>query len=68
MPQTDRVVQAAKAAIQRAKHRHSDEVSPDDLLVALLRQAGRFGVALIGDWAIDVTALDDVPADARVEG
>lgn len=53
----DAVSRAAHAAIRRAKARNDSEVTPDDLLIALLAEISRFGVARIGPWYIDVDAL-----------
>lgn len=58
MTETGRVSRAARRAIARAKRRGSDAVTPDDLLVGLLAEASRFGIALIGGWAIDVAELE----------
>ncbi len=53
----DAVSRAAHGAIRRAKRRRDAEVTPDDLLIALLGEISRFGIARIGQWAIDVVAL-----------
>jgi len=75
LPEADRVVAATHAAIGRAKARGAAEVTPDDLLLALLGEVSRFGVALVGPWAIDLEALDDgagpgcgAPGASRTEG
>lgn len=56
--ETGQVERAARRAIARAKRRGSTEVTADDLLVGALEEVSRFGVAWIGDWAVDVAALD----------
>lgn len=56
---TRRVERAARRAIARAKRRSAEEVTPDDLLVGALLEASRFGIAWIGEWALDVRALED---------
>ncbi|MDX1579192.1 MAG: hypothetical protein R3266_11945, partial [Gemmatimonadota bacterium] len=56
--ETDPVSRAARAAIARAKARDGDEVTPDDLLAGALAELARFGIALVGPWAIDVALLD----------
>jgi excisionase family DNA binding protein len=53
-------VALTRVAIRRARARHEDVVGSDDLLIAALGEVSRFGIALIGPWAIDVTALDGV--------
>ncbi|MAE40867.1 MAG: hypothetical protein CML07_08120 [Psychrobacter sp.] len=53
------VMQATKRAIARAKRRGDTEITPDDLLVGLLFAIGRFGIALIEPWAIDLAALEE---------
>jgi excisionase family DNA binding protein len=52
------VDRAARGAIARAKARKSAEVTADDLLLGLLGEVSRFGIAWIGDWPIDVASLD----------
>lgn len=56
---TRRVERAARRAIARAKRRSAEDVTPDDLLVGALLEASRFGIAWIGEWALDVRALED---------
>ena len=55
---TDPVSAAARGAIRRSKVRGAEEVTPDDLLVGALSELARFGIALVGPWAIDVASLD----------
>lgn len=62
MRESDPVSRAARAAIARAKRRGGEEVTPDDLLAAGLSEVARFGIALVGPWAIDVTDLDGASA------
>lgn len=62
MRETDPVSRAARAAIARAKTRGGEEVTPDDLLAGALAELARFGVALVGPWAIDVGSLDGAGA------
>lgn len=59
-PVTDssQVGRAARVAIARAKARKSAEVTADDLLLGLLSEVSRFGIAWIGDWAIDIRSLE----------
>lgn len=57
----DAVSRAAHVAIHRAKTRRDPEVTPDDLLVALLDEVSRFGVARIGPWSIEVEAIAGDP-------
>jgi excisionase family DNA binding protein len=57
--QSDRVIQAAKLAIARVRKRATTaDLTPDDLLVALLNQVSRFGIAQIGPLVIDIETLD----------
>lgn len=65
MKESDPLVAAARAAIGRAKRRGDDEVTPDDLLVGALGQLSRFGIALVGPWALDVSELE---GDSEVPG
>lgn len=58
MTETESVGRAARRAIARAKRRRADLVTPDDLLLGLLTETSRFGIALLGTWMIDVAALD----------
>lgn len=58
MTESGQVERAARRAIARAKSRRSEEVTPDDLLLGLLGEVSRFGVAWIGEWPIDVASLD----------
>lgn len=58
MKETDPVNGAARAAISRAKARGAEEVTPDDLLAGALGELARFGIALVGPWAIDIAGLD----------
>lgn len=63
----DRLVRVTRAAIGRAKRRGSEEVTPDDLLLALLHSIARFGIALVGPVTIDLEAFcedDPVQMDA----
>jgi excisionase family DNA binding protein len=48
---------AAGYAIQLAKLRNADEVSPDDVLLGCLWARSRFGVAKIGPWTFDLEPL-----------
>lgn len=57
MTESGQVERAARRAIARAKARGDTEVTPDDLLVGALSEVSRFGVAWIGDRAVDVRAL-----------
>lgn len=57
MTETGRVERVARRAIARAKRRGAAEVSADDLLLGALGEISRFGVAWIGDRAVDVEAL-----------
>lgn len=59
LTETPPVERAARRAIARAKRRGEETVTPDDLLAGALAEAGRFGVAWIGERAIDVRALTD---------
>lgn len=56
--ETDPVSGAARAAIARAKARGGAEVTPDDLLVGALAELARFGITLVGPWAIDIAELE----------
>ncbi len=68
----DAVSRAAHAAIRRAKARRDPEVTPDDLLIALLAEISRFGIAQVGPWSIDVDGLDGQatvdPVEAASDG
>lgn len=66
MTETDQVVRAARRAIARAKRLGRREVTPDDLLVGLLREISRFGMAQVGGWAIDIEALDREDEERKV--
>lgn len=55
------MVRLTRVAIRRARARTADTVTADDLLVAALSQVSRFGIALIGPWAVDLAELDDAP-------
>jgi len=55
---TRQVDRAAHRAIARAKARGATDVSADDILLALLAEVSRFGIAWVGDWPIDVASLD----------
>lgn len=61
------VERAARRAIARAKGRGDEEVTPDDLLVGALAEVSRFGIAWIGEWALEVRALEDGSAGATAE-
>lgn len=74
-----RVQRAARRAIARARALEADEITPDDLLAGALLEIGRFGIAWIGDWPIEVAGLEngagpdqepgpDEPAPASVYG
>lgn len=69
--QSGRMARAARRAIARAKGRGDEEVTPDDLLVGALAEVSRFGIAWIGDWALEVSELQDgaapPPRDAPEE-
>lgn len=52
--ETDAVVRASRAAIARAKSDGRAHVSPDDLLIGLLRTVARFDIVHIGPWVIDL--------------
>lgn len=58
MRESDPINRAVRAAIARAKRRGDEEVTPDHLLAATLGEVARFGIALVGPWAMDVTDLD----------
>ncbi len=64
----DAVVSSTRAAIARAKRRGSSEVSADDLLVGLLQGMARFGVAIVGKWAIDLEELGENSLDGPPPG
>lgn len=72
--ETRAVERAARRAIARTKARADEEVTPDDLLAGALMEMSRFGVAWVGEWAIDTRALengapeDDRAPDAGAEG
>lgn len=65
---TDQVRRVARAAIGRAKARGDTEVTPDDLLAAALTAVARFGVALVGPWAIDLASVDGTHVELPSEG
>lgn len=66
--ETDPVTRSARAAIARTKARGEEEVTPDDLLAGALTELARFGIALVGPWAIDVEDLDGLgPAGTTPE-
>lgn len=62
MTETAQVERAARRGIARAKSRGAHEVSPDDLLLGALDEVSRFGIAWVGEWAIDINALDGTGA------
>ncbi len=62
MREADPVSRAARAAIARTKARGGEQVTPDDLLAGALAELARFGIALVGPWAIDVGAVDGAGA------
>ena len=64
----DAIVNSTRAAIARAKRRGSSEVSVDDLLVGLLQGMARFGMAIVGEWAIDLEELGENSLDAPPSG
>ncbi len=64
----DKILLATRAALARARRRGSEEVTQDDLLAGLLQAVARFGVALVGEWAIDLEALGETPADKAPGG
>lgn len=68
MSESEKVTRAATSAIARAKRRGSEQVTPDDLLVGLLREIARFGVAVVGSWAIDVESLEADAGDGSRPG
>lgn len=53
------LIAATRAAIARARRRGGSEVSPDDLLIGLLKGMARFGLAIVGTWAIDLAGLGE---------
>lgn len=55
----DLVSIATRAAIKRAKHRKSPEVTRDDLLMGLLKAVARFDIVRIGEITIDLEALGE---------
>lgn len=59
MTETRQLERAARRAIARAKGRGDEDVTPDDLLAGALAELGRFGIAWIGEWALEVPALKD---------
>lgn len=59
MRESGQVERAARRGIARAKDRADEMVTPDDLLVGALSEISRFGVAWIGNWAVDVRALSE---------
>lgn len=65
MNESRQVEQAARRAISLAKGRGREEVTPDDLLAGALAELSRFGIAWIGEWAIEVPALGDGAAMSR---
>ena len=65
---TEQVRRVARAAIGRAKDRDDTEVTPDDLLAAALSAVARFGVALVGPWAIDLAVVDGAPGALPTDG
>lgn len=67
LEQPDRLVQATRFAIRQARLRNSNEVTPDDLLIGLLQQISRFGVAQIGPLAIDVEVLGELSASPSLQ-
>lgn len=65
MTESGPVERTARRAIARAKARGNEEVTPDDLLAGALAESSRFGIAWIGEWALDVRALEDGAARSR---
>lgn len=57
--ETDAVVRASRAAIARAKSDGRAHVTPDDLLIGLLRTAARFDIVRIGPWIIDLKEFEE---------
>lgn len=57
MNETGQVERAARRAIGLAKRRGDDEVGADDLLLGALEEISRFGIAWIGERAVDLRAL-----------
>jgi hypothetical protein len=48
---------AAAFAIQQAKRRGVQEISPDELLLGCLRVISQFGIVAFGPWTFDLEAL-----------
>jgi excisionase family DNA binding protein len=48
---------AASFAIFAAKQSGADEVTPDHILLGCLRAISRFGIAIIGEWDLDLEPL-----------
>lgn len=59
MTESRQVERAARRAIARAKSRGDEQVTPDDFLVGALAELSRFGIAWIGEWAVELRALED---------
>lgn len=57
MIERGQVERAAKRAIARAKSRGTADVTPDDLLLGALGEISRFGIAWIGERAVDLHRL-----------
>jgi excisionase family DNA binding protein len=48
---------AARFAILAAKQQDAKEVTPDHLLLGCLRAISRFGIAILGQWSLDLEPL-----------
>lgn len=68
MRRSDPLLRAARAAIGRAKRGRRTEVTPDDLLIGALGEIARFGIAQVGPWTLDVTALEGNDAAPGADG
>ena len=66
--ETDAVVRAGRAAIARAKADGRSHVSPDDLLIGILRTVARFDIVRIGRWIMDLQELCESEATPAENG